>query len=243
MSEYLLVNNVSKYFRGIQAISNFTMGLAKGEIIGLIGPNGAGKTTLFNLVTGFLIPDRGDIKFKGEAIQGFRPHKIVRKGIAKTFQIPKSFHSLSCFENVVVSMISNFNPTKKEEHQIEERAYEIMEVVGLQGKEEMFPTALSQGDLKHLEIARALATDPEILLLDEPFAGLSVSEVVNGSLLIEALHKKGITIIIVDHKLRDLMKIVKRVVALNFGEKIADGTPEEVINNQRVIEAYLGPEG
>jgi branched-chain amino acid transport system ATP-binding protein len=243
MPVLLEIESLSKFFGGVAAIFSLSLNLIEGEILGLIGPNGAGKTTLFNLITGFLKPNEGSITFEGKRLLGLKPHKIVKLGITRTFQIPKPFSSLPCFQNLVVSMIPKMGMARRSDRLIKQKSLEIMKTTGLEEKGETLPEAFTQGDLKKLEIARALATAPKLLLLDAPFAGLTNTEIANISSVIENLHSKGITIIIVEHRLRELMRIVQRVIVLNFGEKIAEGTPEEITNNQEVIQAYLGTGG
>jgi branched-chain amino acid transport system ATP-binding protein len=234
------VANISRFFGGVAAISELSFALSTGEILGLIGPNGAGKTTLFNLITGFLRPNLGEIYFQGRRLAGLKPHKIVARGVTRTFQIPKPFGSLNCLENVAVSMVAKTGLARRHDPEMLRRSRLILETTGLADKEGMLPEALTQGDLKKLEIARALATSPHLLLLDEPFAGLTNAEIAGISQLIEQVHGRGVTMIIVEHRLRELMRIVQRVVALDFGEKIAEGTPQEITSHPRVIEAYLG---
>jgi len=243
MPPLLEIANLSKNFGGVAAISALDLAVGQGEVLGLIGPNGAGKTTLFSLVTGFLRPSEGDIRFEGRSLVGLRPHRIVGRGITRTFQIPKPFGSMPLQNNIVVSMVSKAGQARRQDDSIQDRARRIMSTTGLEAKRDMLPGALTQGDLKKLEIARALATAPRLLLLDEPFAGLTGTEIAGISALIESLRDRGMTIVIVEHRLRELMRIVGRVVALNFGQKIADGSPEAISRDQAVIEAYLGTEG
>jgi branched-chain amino acid transport system ATP-binding protein len=241
----LEVNNLTKRFGGLTAVNNVSFNINEGEIVGIIGPNGAGKTTLFNLISGFLKPTSGTVKFKDENITGLAPHKIVNKGIARTFQVVRPFRHLPVIANVMVSMKSPRGARKIEWLKTHERkALDLLEDVGL--SELMLEPAenVGHGDLKRLEMARALATEPDLLMLDEPFGGLNPLETdfLTKSILRMHLDEPSRGIVIVEHKLYALMKIVQRVVVLHQGEKIADGKPEEIAKNKRVIEVYMGKE-
>ena len=241
---YLLeVENLTKRFGGLSAVNNVNFHVDEGEIVGLIGPNGAGKTTLFNIITGFLKADSGTVKFRGENITGFAPHKIVNKGIARTFQVVRPFRHLPVIANVMVALKSPRGNRKIEWIKtIERKAVDMLEDVGL--TELMLEPAenVGHGDLKRLEMARALATEPDLLMLDEPFGGLNPLETDFLTKSIQRIHldhpSRGI--VIVEHKLYALMKIVKKVIVLHQGEKIAEGKPEEISKNKKVIEVYMG---
>jgi len=237
----LEVENLMKSFGGLTAVKNVSFTVDEGEMIGIIGPNGAGKTTLFNLITGYLKADSGTIKFRGEKITRLPPHKIANKGLARTFQIVRPFRHLPTIANIMVALNSPRGKKKIEWIKTPERkAMEMLEDVGL--SEMMLEPAenLSHGDLKRLEIARALALEPDLLLLDEPFGGLSPIETEYMVKSIQRMHLDGHTIVIVEHKLHALMRLVKRVIVMHNGEKIAEGTPEEIAKNDTVIEVYLG---
>jgi len=241
MEDILTVESLSKRFGGLYAVHDLHFSVQAGQIVGIIGPNGAGKTTLFNLLTGFLRPDSGTMLFNGEEIVGKKPHEIVTKGVARSFQVVRPFHQMSVLQNVLVPSLSKKLLKKSLSRASHEaNARELLESVGLGEKTGFLAADLSHGDLKRLDLARALATEPDLLLLDEPFSGLAKAEIDVLLPFIEALNNKGLTIIIIEHKLRELMKLVKRVIAFDFGVKIGDGTPEEIANNEAVIKAYLG---
>ncbi len=250
---FLEVESLDKYFGGLRAVNSVGFSMEREEIVGLIGPNGAGKTTLLRLITGILRPDSGDIHFKGKRITGRKTWDIVNRGIACTFQNMRPFRRLPIIANVMVSCLCP-RAMKRGEwvKRIEAKAMDALEFAGISDMALEKAATLSQGDLKRLEVARAIATEPELLLLDEPFGGLSPAETDLMAKSISRLHKggrfgrlhsEGPAMIIVEHKLQQLMKIVDRIIVLNFGVVIADGPPEEVVNNREVIEAYLGEGG
>jgi len=232
--------NVSKHFGGITALSNVSFHADEGEIVGLIGPNGAGKTTLFNVICCVYPPDSGVIKFKGAKITGLKPHHVCRRGIARTFQITKSFANMSVRENIMVGSL--FGKESKGSLKIaREEATRLMEFTGLIGKADIPAGSLISADARKLELARALAAKPEVLLLDEVMAGLTPSEVAEAMKLIQRLRgEMGITIFMVEHIMKSVMGVSDRIIVLESGRQIAEGTPKEVSENPAVIEAYLG---
>ena len=247
---FLEIEEVQKNFGGLSAISEVSFSMGRDEVLGLIGPNGAGKTTLLRLITAILKPDYGTIRFKGKEIVGLKTWDIVNMGIACTFQNMRPFKRLPIIANVMVSCLSP-RAMKSGEwvKKIESRAMDALEFAGISDMALEKASTLSQGDLKRLEVARAIATEPELLLLDEPFGGLSPAETELMAKSISRLHKggrfgrlhsEGPAMIIVEHKLQQLMKIVDRIIVLDFGTIIADGRPEEIVTNKKVIEAYLG---
>jgi branched-chain amino acid transport system ATP-binding protein len=238
MSHLLRVAGLNKHFGGLHAVKNVSFGLRAGSITGVLGPNGAGKTTMFNLLSGFIRADSGSIEFEGKSLAGLAPHQIVNRGVARTFQLARPFAAMSVVENVQVACLA---PRVRHGGKPHERAYALLDQVGLGDQAQLEVEALPYGDLRRLEIARALATQPKLLLLDEPFAGLGVSEVGPLAGLIRSLHaKEQLTILIIEHKLREFMQLVDHVIAMDFGEVVAVGAPAEIVHNPRVIEAYLG---
>jgi branched-chain amino acid transport system ATP-binding protein len=246
----LEVQGLTKHFGGLTAVNNVTFQVNKGQVVGLIGPNGAGKTTLLRLITRVLKPDSGKVRFKGKDITRAKPWEIVNLGIAGTFQVTRPFRHLPIIANVMVACLSP-RAMKKGEwvKTVESRAMDALEFVGISDLSREPASCLSHGDLRRLEIARAIATDPELLLLDEPFSGLNPAETELLAKSIRRLHKggrfgrlhsEGPTMIIIEHKLSELMKIADRVIVLDFGELIADGSPEKIVKDERVIEACIG---
>jgi branched-chain amino acid transport system ATP-binding protein len=238
MSALLEVDRLTKRFGGLVAVKDVSFTLEPGEITGILGPNGAGKTTLFNLLTGFIAMDRGTSRFEGRALQGLAPYRIVNLGLARTFQLCRPFRGMTVLENASVGCLA---PRVRGHGSVEARARQILEQVGLADKAATLVDVLPYGDLRRLEIARALATRPKLLLLDEPFAGLGSNEIGPLSALIRKLHaEEGLTILIIEHKLREFMQLVRRVIAMDFGEVIAIGPPQEIVRHPRVVEAYIG---
>jgi branched-chain amino acid transport system ATP-binding protein len=230
---------VSKYFGGLRAVSNVDFHIDQGEIVGLIGPNGAGKTTLFNLISGSLVTKRGTIRFKDKKITGLKPYQICRLGVARTFQSVKIFANMPVLDNVLLSSFFGM-PTNVSSADATRAAVESLEFLDLSEIRATPARDLTLGNQKRLEVARALATNPELLLLDELMAGLTHTEVAEAMELITKLRDKGITIFMIEHVMKAIMSICDRIMVLHHGEKIADGTPTEVCNSKKVVEVYLG---
>jgi branched-chain amino acid transport system ATP-binding protein len=235
----LEADGLNKHFGGLAAISAVDIDVRQGEILGLIGPNGAGKTTLFNLLSGALKPDSGTIRFKGTDLAGLKPHQISRMGIARTFQSVKVFSRMSVFNNVLLGHLFGRGHSTTSGIARKETA-EILQFVELSQLQDLRARDLILANQKRLEVARALATNPDLLLLDELMAGLTPTEIAQAMELVKKIRDKGVTIVMIEHVMKAIMSICDRIVVLHHGEKIAEGTPEEIARNKTVIEVYLG---
>ncbi|MCL5263931.1 MAG: ABC transporter ATP-binding protein [Chloroflexi bacterium] len=243
----LKVADLSKSFGGVHAVNGVGFELQPGETLGIIGPNGSGKSTLINLITGFVKPDSGKVIFRGQDITGAPPFKIVTSGIARSFQMARSFSSMPVYKNLIVPLYSARARKLKggQYGDRDETAIHLLEEVGFERDSSVpykLAGSLPHGYVKRLELARCLALDPEIIILDELFSGMSMSEVASILPLLERINEEGKTLIMVEHRLRELFRVVNRAIVLNFGTKIAEGTPEEVVAVQEVRDAYLGSE-
>jgi branched-chain amino acid transport system ATP-binding protein len=248
----LSIKGISKSFGGLKALADVSFDIFKGDVFGIIGPNGSGKTTLINCITGFIKPGSGKVYFKGKDITGLQPHKIAHMGIARTFQIMRPYHSLPAYKNLIIPL---WSPRAREtggwrgggKHGDRATfAVDILEEIGFERDSKVpykIASTLPTGYQKRLELARCIALRPEIIFCDEVFSGLSMSEIAGMLPLIERLKMDGITLIMVEHRLRELFRVATRVMALNFGEKLTEGEPLDVIENEQVRAAYLGSKG
>jgi branched-chain amino acid transport system ATP-binding protein len=248
MSAFLETLQLGRTFGGLKAVDDVSIAIQQGELVGLIGPNGAGKTTLFNLISGFTAPTSGEVRLKGERIDGLTPHDIAQRGIGRTFQNLRIFPNISVFDNVTVGAIGHENiglgsifPWQKaKSDRITQKSFEALQAVGLLEEADQLAANISYGKRKYLEIARALAMQPDLLILDEPAAGLNETETQHLASFISRLHQEGRTIILIEHDMRLVMSICQRVIVLASGRKICDGTPDMVQKDTGVLEAYLG---
>ncbi|MGB3447002.1 MAG: ABC transporter ATP-binding protein [Xanthobacteraceae bacterium] len=231
----LEVDKVTRRFGGLVAVNDVSFAVTEGEILGIIGPNGAGKTTLFSVISGFIPPSEGEIRFAGESIVGVSPDRLVRRGLVRSFQVVQTFADMTTLDAVTTAAL-----TRRPIREAIDYAAHVLQRVGMAGKELLTPATLSLQDKKLLELAKCLATDPRCILLDEVMAGLTIAETEAPMAIVRELNSQGVTIVMVEHVMPVIMRLATRIVVINFGEKIAEATPEEIIKDQRVIDAYFG---
>jgi branched-chain amino acid transport system ATP-binding protein len=239
MSHLLEIENVTRVFGGLTAVNDLTFHLDQGEVVGLIGPNGAGKTTTFNLISGADKPSSGTVRFKGDIVSGLKAHQVCMRGLTRTFQVVQPFPDMTALENVMVGAFARYRSRQA----AEEKAHAVLERIGMQRKATALGRDLTLLELKRLEIGKALATEPELLLLDEVAAGLTPVEIDDILDLVRKLNGEGMSLLVVEHVMKVIMSLSDRIVVLNFGLKIAEGTPKEIASHRAVLDAYLGEEG
>jgi len=239
MSHLLELENVTRVFGGLTAVNDLTFHLDQGEVVGLIGPNGAGKTTTFNLISGADKPSSGTVRFKGAVVSGLKAHQVCMRGLTRTFQVVQPFPDMTALENVMVGAFARYRSRQA----AEEKAHAVLERIGMQRKAAALGRDLTLLELKRLEIGKALATEPELLLLDEVAAGLTPVEIDDILDLVRKLNGEGMSLLVVEHVMKVIMSLSDRIVVLNFGLKIAEGTPKEIASHRAVLDAYLGEEG
>jgi branched-chain amino acid transport system ATP-binding protein len=248
---FLEVRNLSKEFGGLRAINHLSFSVQQHELVGIIGPNGSGKSTLFNLLTGFLSPQEGEILFQGRVVNGLPSHIIAQYGIGRTFQATRIFMEATLVDNVMIGLLPRtkhgvwnalMGKRRKEEGRFLHRCREILQLVDLEEMSTKVAGELDQEQQKRLAIGIAMATDPQVLLLDEPTGGINIEEINHLTEIIRRIWQRGVTVCLIEHKLKMLMELCGRIIVLNYGEKIAEGTPREVVRNEAAIKAYLGDE-